>query len=194
MPAADVYINDSIMPGAGIDYENPRSVYAVGKLYAERNLADRMRFFGTSDFSAVNIIRPFNVYGPGQRRGVMYSMLRSGIFDRKIRYSEDTTRTLTSLSYISEKTVDLIGRDGFRAVNMFNGVSTDMKTLALAVSKFLAWKFGREFMAEVEALPPDTSIRYRQASEVIRDPVLVFETLKSSCDMNALSEEIMAEA
>ena len=161
MPSPDVYIDEFISPGIGIDYSNPRAIYAAGKLYAERNLADRERFFGGSDFSAVNIIRPFNVYGPGQRRGVMYSMLKSGIAEGKIRYSEDTTRTLTSLSYISRKTVDLLGKTGFRAVNMFNGISTDMKTLAIAVKKFLTWKYGGKFKADLEALPPDASIRYR---------------------------------
>ena len=65
MPSPDIYIDEFIVPGIGIDYSNPRAVYAAGKLYAERNLADRERFFGGSDFSAVNIIRPFNVYGPG---------------------------------------------------------------------------------------------------------------------------------
>lgn len=193
MPSPDVYIDEFIAPGIGIDYSNPRAIYAAGKLYAERNLADRERFFGGSDFSAVNIIRPFNVYGPGQRRGVMYSMLKSGIAEGKIRYSEDTTRTLTSLSYISRKTVGLLGKKGFRAVNMFNGISTDMKTLAIAVKKFLTWKYGGKFKADLEALPPDASIRYRQASEIIRDPDTVFETLKSSSDMNALSEEVVSE-
>ena len=65
MPSPDIYIDEFIVPGIGIDYSNPRAVYAAGKLYAERNLADRERFFGGSDFSAINIIRPFNVYGPG---------------------------------------------------------------------------------------------------------------------------------
>ena len=193
MPSPDIYIDEFIVPGIGIDYSNPRAVYAAGKLYAERNLADRERFFGGSDFSAVNIIRPFNVYGPGQQRGVMYSMLKSGMAEGKIRYSEDTTRTLTSLSYISGKTADLLGKRGFRAVNMFNGISTDMKTLAIAVKKFLTWKYDGKFKVDLKALPPDASIRYRQASEIIRDPDTVFEALKSSSDMNALSEEVASE-
>ena len=130
MPSSEICIDDHMVPGAGVDRENPRSVYAMVKLYAERNLQDRMKFFNIGDFKAINVIRPFNVYGPGQRRGVMYSMLRSGISGEKIRYSEDTTRTLTSLSYISEKTVGLMGRTGFRAVNMSGGFSVDMKTLA----------------------------------------------------------------
>lgn len=88
-------------------------------------------------------------------------MLKSGIAEGKIRYSEDTTRTLTSLSYISGKTVDLLDKPGFRAVNMFNGISTDMKTLAIAVKKFLAWKYGGKIKVDLEALPPDASIRYR---------------------------------
>jgi len=193
MPSPDVYIDDAVVPGSDIDYGNPRSVYAAGKLYAERNLRDRTRFFGDGEFSAVNVIRPFNVYGPGQRRGVMYSMMRSGLVERKIRYSDDTTRTLTELSYISKKTVDLVGRAGYRAVNMFDGVSVDMETLAGAVQRFLSWKTGRRPPA-LERLPPDRTIRYRQSSAVIRDPDAVFERLKASADMNALFEEISAEA
>ena len=192
MPSPDIYIDEFIVPGIGIDYSNPRAVYAAGKLYAERNLADRERFFGGSDFSAVNIIRPFNVYGPGQRRGVMYSMLKSGMTEGKIRYSEDTTRTLTELSYISKKTADMIGSAGYRAVNMFDGISVDMETLAGAVRRFLSWKIGGRPPA-LEKTPPDPVIRYRQASAIVRDQYAVFEHLKASADMNALFNEISAE-
>jgi len=160
MPSPDAYIDDNVVPGASIDYGNPRSVYAAGKLYAEHNLRDRMRFFNVGDFSAINIIRPFNVYGSGQRRGVMYSMLKSGLAEKKIRYSDDTTRTLTELSYISKKTVDLIGNTGFYAVNMSDGISVDMKTLAEAVRLFLAWKTGANQIV-LEKCSPDKSIRYR---------------------------------
>ena len=192
MPSPDAYIDDNVVPGASIDYGNPRSVYAAGKLYAEHNLRDRMRFFNVGDFSAINVIRPFNVYGPGQRRGVMYSMLKSGLVEKKIRYSDDTTRTLTELGYISRKTVDLLGSNGFRAVNMSDGISVDMKTLAGAIQRFLSWKTGSRPVV-LEKLRPDASIRYRQASAVIRDPNPVFEHLKNSVDMNALFEEIFKE-
>lgn len=50
MPSPDVYIGKDTVPGENIDTENPRSVYALEKLYAERNLAERMRFFRTGDF------------------------------------------------------------------------------------------------------------------------------------------------
>lgn len=87
-------------------------------------------------------------------------MLKSGMAEGKIRYSEDTTRTLTELSYISKKTADMIGSVGYRAVNMFDGISVDMETLAGAVRQFLSWKIGGRPPA-LEKTPPDQVIRYR---------------------------------
>jgi len=54
----------NILLGETIDRQNPRSIYAIAKLYIEENLESRMKFFG-GDFTAVNVIRPFNVFGPG---------------------------------------------------------------------------------------------------------------------------------
>ena len=189
MPSPDAYIGKDDVPGERIDAGNPRSIYALGKLYAERNLADRMRFLNNGVFAAATVIRPFNVFGPGQRRGVMYSMVKSCVEEGVIRYSDDTTRTLTELSYISGKTASMMDGAGFRSVNMSDGFSTDMETLALAVGRFMSWKFG--FPAPgIEKLPPDRSIRYRQASPVSRDPDEIFGMLRDSADMNALAVEI----
>ena len=59
--------------------------------------------------------------------------------------------------------------------------------------QFLIWKFGNSRIGDIEPMPPDMSIRYRQASAVMRDPDAVFEILKQSDDMHRLSEEIMYE-
>ena len=122
----------------------------------------------------------------------MYGMLKSGIKARRIKYAEDTTRTLTELSYISSATVNLMDRTGYRAINMSNGFSVDMRTLAAAVAKFLSWKFGIRPI-EFIPCPPDKSIRYGQASFVINDSDEVFSVLRSSEDMNVLASEVIAE-
>lgn len=187
MPSDYALIDGHAVPGAGIDRSNPRSVYALVKLYAERNLADRMNVLG--DFAAATVVRPFNVYGPGQMRGVMHAMLKSAFRTGTIEYSDDTTRTLTSLSYISEAVVDILDRDGFRAINMSNGVSTDMATLATAVSRILSKDYGIAPLRLLKAAP-DMSIRYRQATSVTRSPEEVEKFLRSTPDFSELAEEV----
>lgn len=123
----------------------------------------------------------------------MYSMVKSCANEGVIRYSEDTTRTLTRLSYISRETADMIDGHGFSAVNMSDGFSTDMETLAIAVGRFMQWKFNLP-SPKLEKLPPDRSIRYRQASPVVRDPDAVFGALSEYSDMNGLAVEIMKES
>jgi nucleoside-diphosphate-sugar epimerase len=171
MPSINAFIDDHMMPGAGIDIDNPRSVYALTKLYAERNLSDRIRFLKPNELDAAIIIRPFNVFGPGQKRGVVYSMIKSALKDKVIKYADDTTRTFTSLSYISNSTVKLLDRIGFKTINMSDGFSTNMETMAKAINLFLVWKFKLQNSIKLEKLLPDKSIRYRQASTVIYDEV-----------------------
>jgi nucleoside-diphosphate-sugar epimerase len=171
MPNTEAFIDNYIMPGVGINMDNPRSVYALTKLYAERNLSDRLKFLKPPEIDTAIVIRPFNVFGPGQKRGVIYSMIKSGLKDKVIKYSDDTTRTFTSLSYISENTIKLLDRTGFRTINMCNGFSTNMETIAKAISMFLIWKFKISNKIKLEKLLPDKSIRYRQASSIIYDEV-----------------------
>lgn len=193
MPSINAFIDDHMMPGAGIDMNNPRSVYALTKLYAERNLLDRLRLLKPNELDAAIIIRPFNVFGPGQKRGVIYSMIRSGLKDKVIKYADDTTRTFTSLSYISNSTVKLLDRTGFKTINMSDGFSTNMETIAKAIRMFLIWKFNISNKIILKKLLPDKSIRYRQASNIIYDETKIFEILKASDDINNLADEIMLE-
>lgn len=190
LPSADRYIDGWIRPGENIDVSNPRSSYALVKLYAERTLADRMKFFPVGDIVSSVVIRPFNVFGPGQRRGVVYSMMKSCLEDGIIRYSEDTTRTLTALSYISNETVGLMDRIGYCEIDMSDGVSMYMKTLAEAIKMYMERKFGITGIF-LQPLPPDRSIRYRQSSPVIGDPDKIFDIFNDSIDMDALAAEIM---
>lgn len=193
MPSINAFIDDHMMPGAGIDMNNPRSVYALTKLYAERNLLDRLRLLKPNELDTAIIIRPFNVFGPGQKRGVVYSMIKSALKNKVIKYADDTTRTFTSLSYISNSTVKLLDRIGFKTINMSDGFSTNMETIAKAIRMFLIWKFNISNKIILKKLLPDKSIRYRQASNIIYDKTKIFEILKASDDINNLADEIMLE-
>lgn len=120
---------------------------------------------------------------------MVHAMLKSAFGTGAIEYSDDTTRTLTSLSYISEAVADMLDRDGFRAVNMSNGVSTDMATLAAAVAKILSEDYGM-VPARLLKAAPDASIRYRQATPVTRSPEEVEKFLRSTPDFSELAEEV----
>ena len=112
--------------------------------------------------------------------------------DGIIRYSEDTTRTLTSLSYISKATVGLMAATGYSEANMSDGISTYMKTLAEAVRIYAA-KAGIARGVKLESLPFDRSIRYRQASPVTEDAELVLDFLERDGDFQKFAQEVRNE-
>jgi len=80
-------------------------------------------------------------------------MIKSALSEGLIRYRDDTTRTFTELSYISRATVDLMDTVGFQVFDMSNGFSTDLRTLAAAVAKFLKRKFELSSDIRLEAMP-----------------------------------------
>ena len=120
-------------------------------------------------------------------------MIKSAVCEKTIRYAADTTRTITSLSYISEKTCELLNRpDGFYAVNMSDGISTSMFTLARAIARMLDKNYGYAGIT-LEQLSPDKSIRYRQAGPLAESEQEIIDFFNSSNDFDKLVKQVFSE-
>jgi UDP-glucose 4-epimerase len=101
--SAAVYGDPQRMPIQEIDLTIPISPYGVGKLAAERYVAVFSRLYGLKAAS----MRFFSVYGPRQRKQVVYDMIRKMINDpsevsiygdgsqvRDFNFVEDTSRSM----------------------------------------------------------------------------------------------------
>lgn len=109
---------------------------------------------------AVKIIHPFNVYGKNQKRGVVYSMIKNALENNVITYSNDTTRTLTSLKLASRMSVDVILSDENQHANISDvNCSLTMKSLAQIIKDILGIPQIKLINTE-----PDKLIRYRHTS------------------------------
>lgn len=150
-----------------IDSHNPRSSYAATKLYAE---SDLNTVFNTFNFySKVFVFRPFNVYGEGQKRGVVYDMLKSAFCENKIRYSKDTTRSFTSIDSCSKQIVDTVASHCFYVTqNIHDYLSIYIEDLAKVV-KSICEKHLNVQNIILEEKEPDKSIQYRQTSHITRN-------------------------
>jgi UDP-glucose 4-epimerase len=101
--SAAVYGDPQRMPIQEIDLTIPISPYGVGKLSAERYIAVYSRLYGLRAAS----MRLFSVYGPRQRKQVVFDLIRKMIQDpsevsiygdgtqvRDFNYVEDTSRSM----------------------------------------------------------------------------------------------------
>lgn len=140
-----------------------RMLYSKVKLDAEKS---------TIIFSTMNpqimphykIIRPFNISGSMQKRGVVHDMLRSAFEANKISYSACTTRTITPIGYASEIACDAILGNMSGAFNVYDECgSVYMNTLASMLKRILEQRYGYSQIALIE-LPADDNIQYRNIS------------------------------
>ena len=136
-----------------------RSVYAIVKKNAERvALEDQAEY---KHLSAVKIIRPFNISGRGQKRGVMFDMVKSALEKGVIRYAKDTTRTITDIDIASRQSADVIlSKYNIKKNIADERCSLTMKVLAEAVNKH----FNGE--CKLQEMPQDQYIPYRHVSKV----------------------------
>lgn len=116
-----------------IDTKNPRTLYAIEKL-ADETMFSTLRNFGA--ISHLKILRPFNISGAGQKRGVVFEMFRDAFVEKSIWYSKDTLRTMTDIDYASKRGVDEILRTHDKTANIVdrNG-SVSMCVLATLIGK-----------------------------------------------------------
>lgn len=143
------------------DTRSKRYLYSKIKADVENDLKD-MRNSGKIGF--LKILRPFNVSGKGQRRGVVYEMVKSGMLTGKVKYMRDTTRSITDVDSASRKSVDCILSRHDVYENIVDDCSVELKTIAERVVENISRLYGRKI--ELEELNPDPYMRYRQVSEI----------------------------
>ena len=108
---------------------NPISMYGVSKLSSESYAYAFYRTFGLP----VTILRPFNIYGPGQRRGNQYSGV-IGIFAERIMNGENPiiygdgtqTRDFVHVSDVIEASV--LAAESDKAIGRIFNVATGKPT------------------------------------------------------------------
>lgn len=136
-----------------------RGKYAYEKFHAENYL--RKMYNSNQVIEKLKVIRPFNVSGRYQQRGVLFDMVKSLKTKNEIWFSDDTTRTLTSADYAKRVGVDIILSNKSTLVNLSENVSMDMHDLACMV--VCALNSDVDFLMRK---PIDKSIQYRQTSIV----------------------------
>ena len=147
--------------------ENLRYLYAFNKYKTEDKLLQFQKTYPNL-LTSVKILRPFNVYGINQKRGVVFEMIQSAISSGKIYYSKDTTRTFTDIDLTSKLSVDQILSNNNCKCNIADGrLSLTLKTLASIINDVLSYNYGiKSKLIETDS---DKFIRYRHTSKVDYD-------------------------
>lgn len=146
------------------DRNSQRYLYSKTKADMEKNLTE-LKNAGKLRF--LKILRPFNISGKGQRRGVLYEMVKSAALSGKIKYMLDTTRSITDIDLASTEAVDRILAECDVSTNIVDNCSVELKTIALRTAEY----FGND--VELEEIEPDKYMRYRQVSKIEScDPVV----------------------
>lgn len=135
----------------------PRGAYANQKIDSEEILKVMVESKITID--RLKILRPFNVTGKYQKRGVIYDMLSSAMKEGKIWYSDDTTRSFTTSEYAKKVAVsEILSKNTLSIKNISENITMYMKDVAELVSDCLGGGI------EIIKNPPDDEIRFRQTS------------------------------
>lgn len=147
-----------------LDYSNPRSLYSQCKLAGETAFSSLLE---CGSLEKLRIFRPFNVFGPEQRRGVVYEMVESALKDGVVYYSAKTNRTLTPASYFAEIVGKSILSDEKSMVVDVSvpEYSVTMELLAKTIAKILK-RNGLTEEVEIEADPPDAAVQRRHTGRV----------------------------
>lgn len=122
---------------AKIDLTNTRSLYSTVKVTGELLFRD---LYDKNIINSLNIFRLFNVSGKNQKRGVLFDMVQSALTNNIIEYSENTTRTITSVKYAVNQIINgmFSNENSIKTYNITeNRNSICMKDLALIVKDTL---------------------------------------------------------
>lgn len=149
-----------------LDYSNPRSLYSQCKLAGETAFTSLLE---CGCLEKLRIFRPFNVFGPEQRRGVVYEMVVSAIRDKRVYYSAKTNRTLTPASYFAEAAGrSILSGKTFEEVDVsVPDYSVTMEVLAKTITAILK-RNGFVDEVEIEEDRPDAAVRSRHTGRVHR--------------------------
>ena len=135
-----------------------RGLYAKQKHDAEVWLKNRV---GHDGFRRVKILRPFNVSGFGQKRGVIYDMVKSALTNHEIWFSKDTYRSFTSDEQAAKLAYSEIVSTyaDYVEANISEHLTFSMEDVAIMVRD----EIGDETIRIVKR-NPDNEIQYRQTS------------------------------
>lgn len=139
------------------DRNSQRYLYSKTKADMEKDLT-KLKNAGKLRF--LKILRPFNISGKGQRRGVLYEMVKSAALSGKIKYMLDTTRSITDIDLASSAAADYILAERDVSMNIVDNCSVELETIARRIAEY----FGNG--VELEEIEPDKYMRYRQVSKI----------------------------
>lgn len=140
--------------------DDNRKMYSIQKYNTESELDFLFNFYNY--LSNLKIIRPFNVSGKHQRRGVVYDMVESAYKHNTIWYNDDTTRTLTSAKYAQNESTNIILSEEHGRYNLTENITIYMEELANEIANVVGNVKNKSI--ELVKRPPDDKIRYRQTS------------------------------
>src|SRR4051812_10177414 len=133
----------------------PKSPYGVSKLAAEGYVSLYARLHGVRGLS----VRPFSVYGPRQRKLVIYDLLtrlHGGERPLRLLGSPDVSRDFVFVEDAAHALVVLAraAAAGGEAYNLASGCSTSLRELANTLVDVSSVEANVEFTGEVRAVDP----------------------------------------
>ena len=172
-----------------ISTSKKRYLYSKAKADFEDQLKALLKC-NDSPLSDVKILRPFNVYGKGQKRGVAWKMIYDGLSKKEISYADNTIRTMTSLSLASKLAVDAVLDNRSLDVNVVDErCCTTMKTLAKVVQKLLIDKYN--IHTNLKPLPEDDYIKQRQIGQLQMNVDNLLDIMES--DLLKLADQLQRD-
>lgn len=165
LSSKDIFI-DNDTPYRQIE-DQARQKYAYQKISSEYEFKNQVFYNKLANFKT---IRPFNVYGLGQRRGVVYSMIMSALLNNTISFADDTTRTFTDIDLCSKQSVDIILSEKSLHKNVADPrCSITLECLAHIIDEVLYDTKLITSHCKLIKKEPDKYVRYRQVSKVNND-------------------------
>lgn len=155
----------------------PRSIYSKQKLEAESVL--KYLYENENVLSGLKIIRPFNVSGKYQKRGVLYEMISDALKNKSIWYSDSTIRSLTSAQYAKKRSVDTILKKSDNIV--YENLSEDITIDMYSIAKIIKTVIGDEDIKIIQK-QKDNEILIRQTSHTNSFNFSKFKKLKECID------------
>jgi UDP-glucose 4-epimerase len=163
--SASVYGEPESLPMAEDDRVRPQTPYCLGKLAAEHLL----QFYGRARGLEWNILRFFNVYGPGQHNDAYYTAVASIFLERLLRGeppivdgSGEQTMDLVHVADVARSLVRALECDS--TANICN-VGTGVETSVAALARLLIAEVGVDIEPEFRPRPV---IVTRRAADVRR--------------------------
>lgn len=168
-----------------LNMNSARSLYSIVKITGE--LLFR-QMYKEGQIGALTVLRLFNISGVHQRRGVVYKMMKSAVENGIIEFSDNTTRTITSVYGMLDQTFDAVlnNESGIVERNISDGEnSVYMEDLAIMIKDYLV---SNKIVDKVELVrkEPDAFLQYRHTGMVTPGAI-------SRTSMDGIFEQVLHE-